>query len=579
MKRLAVLVSLALAACSSGSPIIPAGFRGPVAVAPFTGMNPGRPEAGLVPLLAVASFRGNDLRLLDPNDDSPLAGANPAWALSVPTLERPTFLASGSLGDGLADLLVVAGTEPKVQVVGTWLDGTDGYGVVRTLDLSTFVPQGAQILSLAVARVPTGAPTGSPPVAPVATGRVWVVVGFNAPGDSGTGVLVLVQMIRAADGSIVLDAEPAGKQPVLAKPIQVTPTAMVAAPDNVHLYLASTEVIRDSTGREVLGIAEVTLSGDPDAIWPVRGFDARNSPTTTIAAAFVGERTQENFYTFAAPTLRVYAALDATGCGIGAAHRLWHRHLRSRHRRAGRRPGHAQASATWGVPKQSYRTPMVLAALPIAMAIAMPAVNPGSRGAGHAVRFAGLLLARRGRGRASRSVPPSPRRPPRRPSTEKVRRSGSCCRLHPPASSGRAQWGSYRPSTDSLYVQDLGRFGPVNAVSMLQDDVTRTQAFNASSVGPAGPVGNSSLFGFPAGTAALGLWSEGSSGSASGAVVFTAADLAKAITVWPGFTRIRPLARLLPGGAPGPFPAQGGSRAGIRRSPLPGRPGRVGGIE
>jgi hypothetical protein len=65
---------------------------------------------------------------------------------------------------------------------------------------------------------------------------------------------------------------------------------------------------------------------------------------------------------------------------------------------------------------------------------------------------------------------------------------------------------------------------------MLNDENTRTKALGASSVGPAGPAGNSSLFGFPDGTAALGLW-------LSGSVVFSADKLATAVTVWPGFTK------------------------------------------
>jgi hypothetical protein len=86
----------------------------------------------------------------------------------------------------------------------------------------------------------------------------------------------------------------------------------------------------------------------------------------------------------------------------------------------------------------------------------------------------------------------------------------------------------------NAYVQDLGRFGPVNAVSMLNEDATRTQANGATAVGPAGPIANSALFGFPANTAALGLWLDD---PAPPKVVFDPADMASAIGVWPGFTR------------------------------------------
>lgn len=533
MKRLAVLLSLAVAACSSGSPVIPAGFRGPVAIASFIGTNPGRPEAGLVPLLAVASFRGNDLRLLDPSDDTPVAGINLSWALSVPTLERPTFLAATSLGDGLADLLVVSGTDPRVQVVGTWLDGTDGYGVARTLDLSDFVPLGAQILSLAVTRVPVGAPTGSPPVAPVATGRAWIVVGFNVPGSLGSGVLVVVQMVRAADGSIVLDVEPAGKQPVVVKQIQVTPTAMAAAPDNVHLYLASLDVIRDSTGREVLGIAEVNVSGGPDATWPVRGFDARNSPTTTIAAAFVGERTQRNFYTYAEPALRVYASLAASGCGPEREISCGVATFDPSTGALATDPG-VPGLPKWAVPTQSYRTPMVLPASPIAMGIAIPATNPGTEAPstpfGSQVCFspaqAGVALP------LCPFVTEEAASPP-------FNGTGAPQKFMLQAPVTGQLWTSVVGMVSTVdgfvYVQDLGRFGGVNAVSMLQDATTRTQAGRAVPVGPAGPFENSPFFGFPDGTTALGLWLD--TGSGAGTVVNTTDELVSALTVWPGFTR------------------------------------------
>ncbi len=533
MKRFAVLASLALAACSSGSPIIPVGFRGPVAIAPFMGKNPDRPEAGLVPLLAVASVRGDDLRLLDPNGDTPVTGPNLSWALSVPTLARPSLLAAASLGDGLADLLVVSGSEPKIQIVGTWLDGTDGFGVVRTLDLSDFVSPGAQILSLAVIRVPTGAPTGTPPVAPVATGSAWIVVGFNVPGVSGRGVLVVVQMIRATDGSIVLDVEPAGKQPVVAKPIQVTPTGMVAAPDHAHLYLASLDVIRDSTGREVLGIAEVTVSGGPDAAWQVRGFDARNSPTTTIAAAFVGERTQKNFYTYAAPALRVYATLDASGCGPERDIACGVATFDPATGALATDPAVA-GSAKWGVPTQSYRTPMVLPALPIAMGIALPAANPGT--AAPSTPFGSQVCFS-----PAQAGVPLPLCPfvTEEATSPPFNGTGAPQKfmLQAPATGQlwTSQVGMVATIDGFLYVQDLGRFGGVNAVSMLQDEASRTKAGNAKPVGPAGPLANSPFLGFPDGTAALGLWTDPSSGA--GTVVFTAEDIPGAVTVWPGFTR------------------------------------------
>lgn len=522
MRRLALAAALAFSACSSGSPIVPAGFRGPVAAAPFMGRNPAAPEAGLVPLVAVASQRGSEMRLLDPSEDRPVAGPNPAWALAIPTLERPTFLAVASLGDGLADLLVVAGSEPRVQVVGTWLDGTAGYGVVATLDLSAVAGPGAQIVSMAAVAVPEGPPAGTPPVAPVALGKAWVVVGFTDVNDTAGGQLVVLEMARQPDGSIALSSAP------VAKPLGFSPAAMAGAPDNIHIYLASRDVIRDSFGQNVLGVAEVDVSGGLGATWTVRGFDARNAPTVSVAAAFVGERTQANFYTFAAPVLRVYAALDPSGCGqerdIACGIATFDPAV----------GGLAADPAVpgppaWSVPTQTYRTPMYVATLPIAMGIALPpsipAAEPPSAAFGSQVCYSPAVT-----GVALPLCPNVPEVATSPPFNARGTPQKFMLQAPPSGQLWTSVVGMVMATDGFAYVEDLGRFGTVNAVSMLNDDTTRTKPYGAASVGPAGPAGNSSLFGFPDGTAALGLW-------LAGTVVSTPDNMAKAITVWPGFTR------------------------------------------
>jgi hypothetical protein len=532
MKRLVALAALALAGCSSGSPVVPAGFRGPVAIAPFIGMNPDRPASGLVPLLAVASIRGNELRLLDPSDDTPVAAANPAWALAVPTLQHPSLLGSGSLHDGLADLLVIAGSGTEAQLVGTWLDGTKGFGVVVTWDIASpalggLVGAGAQILSLAVTAVPSGPAVGTPPVAPPTPGRAWIVLGFSDPQDLAAGRLVVIEVARQADGSIAMASPP------VAKPLGFSPGSLAAAPDNVHLYAASLDVIRDSSGRNVLGVAEIDVSGGLSAPWPVRAFDARNAPTVAVAAAFVGERTQENFYTYAAPALRVYATLDASGCGPERDITCGVATFDPATGALATDPA-VPGPLKWGVPTQSYRTPMVQPALPIAMGIAMPAANPGtdapSTPFGSQVCFspaqAGVLLP------LCPTVTEEAGSPP-------FNGSGAPQKFMLQAPASGQLWTSVVAMVSTIdgfvYVQDLGRFGPVNAVSMLQDETTRTKALNATSVGPAGPIGNSPFLGFPDGTAALGLWMDPTSGT--GEVVYKSTDLPGAVTVWPGFTR------------------------------------------
>lgn len=532
MRRLALAAALAVAAsaCSSGSPIVPGGFRGPVAAAAFVGYNPENPgpDSPLVPLIAIASIRGNELRLLDPIDDTPVQGPNLSWALAIPTLERPSLLASASLGDDLADLLVVGGAEPVVQIIGTWLKDPGTYGVAATLDLAGVVLPGDQVLSMAIALVPAGPPVGSPPVAPPTRGRAWVVLGLTDVENPLGGGLVVLEVARQADGSIALAAPPAWK------PLTFAPVALAAAPDNVHLYAATQDRIRDTAGQEVYGIAEIDMSGGLAAAWPVRGFGARGAGTYTVAAAFVGERTQENFYTFSEPALRVYAALDPAGCGserdIECGVATFDPSL----------GGLATDPAVpgppgWNVSPQTYRTPMPVASIPIAMGIALPAEFPGPNAPG--VAFGSQVCFSPAVAGVTLPLCPNLTEIASRPA---FNGNGAPQDFMLTAPTTGQLWTSVVGLVTAIdgqaYVEDLGRFGPVNAVSMLNDDTTRTQPYLATSVGPAGPAGNSSLFGFPAGTAAIGLWLDPPKSTVP-TVATKGEDLVAAITVWPGFTR------------------------------------------
>lgn len=539
MKRIAVVVvalAVLASACSSGSPIVPGAFRGPVAVVPFRGYNPENPgpDSPIVDLIAIASVRGSELKLLDPIDDTPVQGPNLAWALAIPTLPRPTFLASSSLGDGagLADLLVVAGAEPVVQIVGTWVKDPGVYGVAETLDLSAYTQPGDQVLSMAIAlvpdTVPATPPSGVPAVSPVRAGRAWVVLGLTDVLDPRAGKLLVLELARQGDGSIALAAEPR------TKPLTFAPVGLAAAPDNVHIYAATQDPIRDPAGAEVLGLAEVDVSQGLAGPWPVRGFDARGAGTFTVAAAFVGERTQENFYTFAPPALRVYASLDPSGCGperdIACGVATFDPAL------GGLATDPAPAGPPgWKVPIQGYRAPIPVAALPIAMGIAPPAANPGpnapSTPFGSQVCFSPAV--------AGQPLPlcPSVTEVASNPPFNPFGAPQKFMLTAPPTGQLWTSVVALVTAIDGLaYVQDLGRFGPVNAVSMLNDDTTRTNATGAAAIGPLGPLGNSSLFGFPSNTAAIGFWLQ-ETPSSTPVVVNDAADLEDAITVWPGFTK------------------------------------------
>ncbi len=537
MKRLFVLLAaLAFAACSSGSPIIPASLDGPVAVVPFIGRNPAESGFGLVPLLAVASFRSDELALIDPNTDLPVAAPNLAWGLTVPTLARPSFLASGSLHDAVqgADLLVVAGSQPRLQIVGTWLDGTGKYGIgkygiVETMSLAAEVGGGAQILSMVVTPVPAGPPVGTPPVAPVTPGRARIVVGVSDPLDLTSGELVIIEMVRLSDGSI----RPAG--PPVVMDLGFAPLSIAVSPDNVRLFIASTDPIVETSGRVAFGLAEVDTGGGLDSPWTVRAFEALGASTTTVAAAFVGERTEKAFFVFKQPELRVYATLDRSRCGpqhpIGCG-------VATFDPATGALATDPAPPGPPGskVPTQSYRTPFVVPSLPMAMAIAFPAALPGTGSPGSP--FGSQVCY----SPADKAVPL-----PLCPSVTEIAGSppfnltGYPQRFMVQAPATGQLWTSVVglvTSIDGLaYVMDLGRYGPVNSLSMLGEAGSRTSAVNSSAVGPIGPFGNSGFFGFPAGTAAIGFWQDHpTSGGTTPRVVSDSTDLAAATIVWPGFT-------------------------------------------
>jgi hypothetical protein len=538
VRKALVLALLGAAACSSGSPIIPANLRGPVAIAPFQGVNPDVPQAGLVPLLAVASFRGDELRIIDPVTAQPVPSRNLAWPLGVPTLPRPQFLSAASLGDGKADLLVVASSEPRIQVLGTWLDGSNGFGVTRTIDLSSYAGAGAQLLSVAIMPVPSGAPTGQPPAAPTVPGKAWVVVGLTNPDDATSGQLAVLEFARNADGSISM---PAGAVPHM-KPVGFSPTGLAASPDNVHLYASTTDAIRETSGRQVYGVAEITVGATASDPWTYRGLGSRGCGTTFVAAAFVGERSTLNFYTFDPPALRVYGGLDSVCCGPDQAISCG---VATYDPSRAPDPVYGNLAADpafpgppgWQVPVQTYRTPMFAVSQPIAFGIAPPAMVPAP--VAPTLPFGSQVCW-------------SPYDPtsgyPSCPTVTEVASQpefngkGAPQRFMLTAPAIGQLWTSVTgllAAADGLsYVQDLGRYGVVNGVSMLNDDTMRVQAGNANPVGPVGPFAGTPFFGFPEGSAAIGMWRDYSPGGQQPVeVVYQSDDLAKVITVWPGFTR------------------------------------------
>jgi len=519
VRRIIALALLLAAACSSGNPVMNADFQSPSAVVAFWGA--GTTPGVLTPWIAVASTRGDQLRLIDPVTDEPARSANPAFPLSVPTLERPLYLASGSMSDGGADVLAVATTGTVVQLVGTWFppfNGVPGYAIAQSWELSAEVPEGSVIVGLAVTPVPgtpwTGTVAGADPVA----GKAWLIVAFSEGRSSG-GMLIVLELARADDGSIALAAEPA------AKPIPFVPATISGSPDNIHVYCSTADFILDAQGVPVQGVAEFSVGAGLAAPWPVRGLDGRG-PTSSVAAAIVGERTVGTWWDFQEPVLRIYAALDSSGCGAG---------MRIACGIATFDPARGGLAAdpappTGFVPRQSYRTPMTVSATPFGLAIAMPPAHPNTTAPGQP--FGSQVCYSPADSATGLAPCPDAGLPG---GGFALFNGGGVGQRFMEMAASSVWWTTaialVAGSDGYPYVQDLGRFGPPDAISALNDATQATACVRAVPIGPAGPVAGSQLLGFPAGTSAVGLK------SSKDVVDSDPAFMVNDVIVWPGFTK------------------------------------------
>ena len=501
MKRSCLLALAALTACTGQTAPATAALREPTASAAFLGWTPDRPRQAYPlpqPYLAVANGRSDELRLFDLATQKPLMSPGFAFPLSVPTLPRPSFLAASSLRDAGSDLLAVAGVGAVVDILSTWDDGSGpgggGSRVVVQYDLSGLAGPGAEILSMVATPVP-GAPAGSPPVAPAQPGRAWLILGFSGASDGLGGKLLVLEFARMADGSVALAAPPQ------VKPLSFDPVSLAVSPDLFHLYCATPDLVTDFTAfppapgaRQVQGVGEVDMSGGATAPWAVRGLDAR-APTSLVAAAILGERVPTSPDVFGAPALRVYAALDPSGCGpdkaIACGIAVIDPAL------GGLAPDLAPAGG--GVPAQGYRTPMLVPAAPLALGVALPAAS-------------GPLQCLEG--------DPCPPQTIEQPLAMLI--------------ANGQRWttalGAVGGSDGSTYLLDLGRSGPASDISLLNSDDTRTGVASASSLTPFRPDGTTA-------TAGLALYRQYPDPNTAPDFTSDSVKMAKAVIVTPGFTR------------------------------------------
>jgi hypothetical protein len=395
LTRLAPGLALLAAACSSAAGSQLADVKGPMSVVAFLGKT--HEKLGrVVPYLAVAASRGNELRIFDPETDAVVRSPGVAFPLSVPTLTRPLYLAAAPLSDfevdpatgepvvdpttgepiPLPDVLLVAGPGHVVQLVSTWEEPTAtepdlGMRVVAEWDLSPWAGEGAEILSMVGAPVPgtVVAPPGAVPIAPAVAGRGRVLIGFSGSSDGQGGKLVVLDFERDPNASV------AGQVRLSAPPfvqhLGFDPVALSLSPDHFHLYCATLDPVTDTGGgRTVFGVGEVTMATDASFPWTVRGLDA-TAPTTLVASAILGERIEEVSSAdppFGAPVPRVYAALDTSGCGIDRSIACG---IVTLDPVAGGLAAEIGLPGE-GVPAPTYRAPMQVPGVPLAIAVAMP---------------------------------------------------------------------------------------------------------------------------------------------------------------------------------------------------------------
>ncbi len=497
------LLALSFAACGS-NPIIGSRFSGPASIAVFNGLTR-KDAANLRSYVAVASSRGDELRFIDPSDLQPVVGPAAVFPLSVPTAPNPLLLASASLGDGQADVLVAVSaggtgffpgaTGPALQVIETW-DATNrvAYDVkLGAADLTGGLAAGSEILCLA------GTPARSGTSARILVGATG-------------GQLAVVEFTRATDGSSGVVAG----TPVV-KTVGFDPADIAGEPGGTHLFIATRDPITATAGGSpVNGVAMVDASGAATAAWSVTALGAL-APTVAVAAAAgvfdrtvnSGDQNSADEIVVAAP-LRVYAALDPDFCGPdkpincgivavepGAAAGANRGNLAA-DPAACSDPAACTAITQDSAPAgahaaaQPYRAPMPVPGVPTHIAIGYPPAG-GSQRITNDARSPNVPLLTIAPGTGQRN-------------TSAVAMVTS--------------------SDGSVYWFDLSRWGPPSDVSVMKGS-TRVAVTGASQVSVSG------------GTYQVGLWIDAAPFGSTDfvpSVTTSSAGLVSAIDVWPGFT-------------------------------------------
>jgi hypothetical protein len=364
--RLAFVAGLALAASAAcgGKSSAPArvNFRLPSAIAAFQGRTRLQPLE-VRPYLAVANEGRNDLTLVDATNDVVLDAPVLLRPLAIPFADRPALLASASLGDGGADLLVgVSQGSSVLQLVQTW----EPTNTVQADPANGAVELGADVLRIIAIPPEASEPPQTVRLAAALAGERLAVVRYK----------------RAADGEKVEVDTGFGTGGVVVHGLGLEPADLAADPDGQHVYAATLDPIGPSA---VQGVARIDVVNAAEP-WPVRGLDARG-PTRLVAAATLMERRNDlpvegdpgatdldpGAFTGQLPVTRVYAVLDEASCGFDRKIDCGVVMLD---------PIKAPAAGDDDIPEDwagwmPYRAPIAVRARPLAIAVAgPPAVAP-----------------------------------------------------------------------------------------------------------------------------------------------------------------------------------------------------------
>ncbi len=389
----ALSLCAALAGCGSSSGQSGLGLWQPAAVTVFHGFTV--KNADLHPYVAVANTGRDEIVLVDAVDDKPVQAPVLFRPLAIPVGEpRPSAILSASLGDSTAtdpraDLLVVRSAGSTVlQVVKTWIAAGQGADtrVLPELDVDLAAgTAGAEVLAMVAAPVPVADGAGG---FTAAAGRVRVVAALSGQR------LSVVEFTRQPDGSI-LPGQPVVQELALVvgtAPIRFDAVSLAVNPALPgRVYAASRDPDPHLAGhgrgrrraRRHRRARRVDLARPrcPRPHQPGRGVHAARAPGGLGGRRARGARGHRP-----RPRLRLPRSQPLR------------RHPADRLRDRGARPRLRPARARTLAGVMPYLAPIAVPAVPVALVVSPPPVNPPSGSAEESIYAAPYMRIAPGSG-------------------------------------------------------------------------------------------------------------------------------------------------------------------------------------